>query len=94
MRIEMTQPPLWGGPTTPREQLRHLQFQLRTQKFFMCSTSLLFVFLVIYEWKTLGIVPIVCFALGYGYSRAIEGRKEKKKEVLRLKLIVNPGLDK
>ena len=88
----MTEPPLHLVPTEQMKKLRDLEFELRTNKFLMWFILLLVLFFFGCKWETLGITPILFFLLGCSYSWSVERGKEKHKELLRLRLIVNPSV--
>ncbi len=90
----MTEPPLRLVPTEQLKKLRELEFELRMSKLLMWFILLLVLFFFGYKWETLGITPIVFFLLGCSYSWSVERGKEKHKEVLRLRLLVNPSVEK
>ena len=89
----MTEQPLHLVPTEQMKKLRELESELRMNKFFMWFILLLVLFFFGYKWETLGITPIVFFLLGCSYSCSLKRGKEKHKEVLRLRLMVNPSLE-
>ena len=90
----MTEPPLRLVPAEQMKKLRDLEFELRMNKLLMWLILLLVLFFFGYKWETLGITPIVFFLLGCSYSWFVERGKEKQKEVLRLRLMVNPSVGK
>ncbi len=90
----MTEPPLRQVPTEKTKKLRELESELRINKLLMWFILLLVLFFFGYKWETLGITPIVFFLLGCSYSWSAKRGKEKHKEVLRLRLIVNPSVEK
>lgn len=90
----MTEPPLRQVPTEEIKKLRELEFELRMNKLLMWFILLLVLFSFGYKWETLGIIPIVFFLLGCSYSWSVGRGKEKHKEVLRLRLMVNPSVEK
>ena len=89
----MTEPPLRLVPTEQMKKLRDLEFELRINKLFMWFILLLVLFFFGYKWETLGVTPILFFLLGCSYSWSVERGKEKHKEVLRLRLMVNPSVE-
>ena len=90
----MTEPHLRLVPNEQMKKLRELEFELRTNKLLMWSLLLLVLFVFGYKWENYGITPIVFFLLGCSYSWCLERGKEKHKEVLRLRLMVNPSVEK
>ena len=90
----MPEPPLRQVPTEQMKKLRELEFELRMNKLLMWFILLLVLFFLGYKWETLGITPIAFFLLGCSYSWSVERGKEKHKEVLRLRLMVNPSVEK
>ena len=90
----MTKPPLREVPTEKMKKLRELEFELRMNKLLMWFILLLVLFFLSYKWETLGITPILFFLLGCSYSWSVERGKEKHKEVLRLRLMINPSVEK
>ncbi|KZR80181.1 hypothetical protein PMIT1342_02128 [Prochlorococcus marinus str. MIT 1342] len=90
----MTEPPLRLVPTEQMKKLRDLEFELRFNKLLMWLILLLALFFFGYKWEALGIAPIVYFLLGCSFSWSVERGKEKHKEVLRLRLIVSPSVEK
>lgn len=90
----MTEPPLRLVATEQMKKLRDLEFELRMNKLLMWFILLLVLFFFGYKWETLGIIPIVFFLLGCSYSWSVERGKWKHKEVLRLRLMVNPSVEK
>ena len=89
----MTEPPLRLVPTEQMKKLRGLEFELNMSKLLIWFILLLVLFFFGYKWETLGITPIVFFLLGCSYNWSVERGKEKHKEVLRLRLIVNPSME-
>ena len=90
----MIEPPLRLVPTEQMKKLRDLEFELRTNQLLMWLTLLLVLFFFGYKWEALGIAPIVFFLLGCSFSWSVERGKEKHKEVLRLRLMVSPSVEK
>ncbi len=89
----MTEQPLRLVPTEQMKKLKDLEFKLRTNKLLMWFILVLVLFFFGHKWETLGITPIVFFLLGCSYSWSVERGKEKHKEVLRLRLMVNPSVE-
>ena len=90
----MPEPPLRQVPTEQMKKLRGLEFELRMNKLLTWFILLLVLFFFGYRWETLGVTPITFFLLGCSYSWSVERGKEKHKEVLRLRLMVNPSVEK
>ena len=90
----MIEQPLHLVPTEQMKKLRDLEFELRMNKLLAWLILLLVLFFFGYKWETLGITPIAFFLLGCSYSWFVERGKEKHKEVLRLRLMVNPSVEK
>ena len=90
----MKEPPPRQVPTEKMKKLRELEFKLRMNKSLMWFILLLVLFFFGYRWETLGVTPIIFFLLGCSYSWSVERGKEKHKEVLRLRLMVNPSVEK
>ena len=90
----MTEPPLHLFPHQQKKKLRELEFELRINKSLMWSILILVLFFFGCKWETLGINPIIFFLLGYSYSWSLERGQEKHKEVLRMRLMVNPSVEK
>ena len=90
----MTEPPLHLFPHQQKKKLRELEFELRINKSLMWFILLLVLFFFGYKWETLGIAPIAFFLLGCSYSWSLERGQEKHKEVLRMRLMVNPSVEK
>ena len=90
----MTEPPLRLVPAEQMKKLRDLEFELRMNKLLMWLILLLVLFFFGYKWEALGIAPIVFFLLGCSFSWSVERGKEKHKEVLRLRLMVSPSVEK
>ena len=90
----MTEPPLRLVPTEQMKKLRDLEFELRMNKLLMWLILLLVLFFFGYKWEAFGITQIAFFLLGCSYSWSVERGKEKHKEVFRLRLMVNPSVEK
>ena len=90
----MTETPLHLFPHQQKKKLRELEFELRMNKLLMWFILLLVLFFFGYKWETLGITPIAFFLLGCSCSWSVERGREKHKEVLRLRLLVNPSVEK
>ncbi|ABM78785.1 hypothetical protein [Prochlorococcus marinus] len=90
----MTEPPQRQVPTEKMKKLRDLEFELRINKLLTWFILLLVLFFFGYKWEVLGITPIAFFLLGCSYSWSVERGKEKHKEVLRLRLMINPSVEK
>ncbi|WP_071817958.1 hypothetical protein [Prochlorococcus marinus] len=81
-------------PAEQMKKLRDLEFELRMNKLLMWLIMLLALFFFDYKWEMLGIASIVFFLLGCSCSWSVERGREKHKEVLRLRLMVNPSVEK
>ncbi|KZR67826.1 hypothetical protein [Prochlorococcus sp. MIT 1303] len=90
----MKEPPLRPVPTEKMKKLRDLELELRINKLLMWFILLLVLFFFSYKWETLGITPIAFFLCGCSYSWSVERGKEKHKEVLRWRVMVNPSVEK
>ena len=90
----MTEPPLRQVPTEKIKKLRELEFELRIYNFMKWFILLLVLFFVGYSWETLGITRLVFFLFGCSYAWFVQRGKEKHKEVLRWRMMVNPSVDK
>ena len=90
----MTEPPLRLVPTEQMKKLRDLEFELRMNKLLMWFILLLVLFFVGYSWEELGITKLVFFLFGCSYSWFVQKGKEKHKEVLRWRVMVNPSVGK
>ncbi len=90
----MNKPPLRQVPTEKTKKLKELEFELRMNKLLTWFILLLVLFFFGYKLDTLGVTPILFFLLGCSYSWSVERGKEKHKEVLRLRLIINPSAEK
>ena len=90
----MTEPPLHLFPHQQKKKLRELEFELRMNKLLMWFILFLVLFFVGYSWEELGITKLVFFLFGCSYSWFVQRGKEKHKEVLRLRSMVNPSVEK
>ena len=75
-------------------KLRKVENELRIYNFMKWFTLLLVLFLAGYSWEELGITKLVFFLFGCSYSWSVERGKEKHKEVLRWRVMVNPSVGK
>ena len=90
----MTEPPLHLFPHQIMMKLRKVENELRIYNFMKWFILLLVLFFVGYQWETLGITKLVFFLFGCSYGWFVEKGKEKHKEVLRFRLMVNPTIEK
>ena len=90
----MIEPPLHLFPHQQKKKLRDLENELRIYNYMKWFILLLVLFFVGYSWEELGITKLIFFLFGCSYGWFVQRGKEKHKEVLRWRLMVNPSVDK
>ncbi len=90
----MTETPLHLFPHQQMKKLRDLENELRIYNFMKWFILLLVLFFVGYSSEELRIAKLVFFLFGCSHSWFVQRGKEKHKEVLRLRVMVNPSVGK
>ncbi|KZR76723.1 hypothetical protein [Prochlorococcus marinus] len=90
----MTETLLHLFPHQQKKKLRDLENELRIYKYMKLFILLLVLFFVGYSWEEFGITKLIFFLFGCSYGWFVQRGKEKHKELLRWRLMVNPSVDK